>query len=191
MVFEKARVFLGSTNASKVRGVERAFNLFFQSVEVIPLEVETGVSAQPSSVDETMRGAMNRAEKAAAHLQDDAQDCYVVGIEAGEMRQMRPDGCKGVFMLTCACVMKDGSVHFGFSPGFELPRTLAKLVEKHELSKAVALFGYDEQRIKQEEGLIGVLSHGKVLREHLNEQAVVMALLGFIGGHERFEKVEV
>ena len=70
-------IAVGSPNPVKVRAVEKAFNKFFEYVEIVSREVDSGVKAFPDSEELIMRGAKNRAF--ASH-----KDCdYSVGIEGG------------------------------------------------------------------------------------------------------------
>ncbi|GAX90221.1 DUF84 family protein [Effusibacillus lacus] len=64
------RVAVGSSNPAKVKAVQAAFEALGHQVHVVGFDVESGVSAQPFSDEETVEGALNRA-KAAIHMQSD------------------------------------------------------------------------------------------------------------------------
>ena len=59
---------VGTANAGKLQAVRRALALYplLARLEVLPQKVESGVSDQPSTLEETTRGASNRARAAAA-----------------------------------------------------------------------------------------------------------------------------
>ena len=54
------QVLLGSRNAAKKRAVEEAFKRFFESVQAGGAEVQSSVAGQPKSLDEIVRGAVNK-----------------------------------------------------------------------------------------------------------------------------------
>src|SRR5205085_255462 len=97
---ESMIVCVGSANPMKVTATRAAFSKFFRKVRVRGIEVASGVSPQPISFGEVVKGARERARRA-------FRDCdYSVGIEAGVFRvasvSTRP------FQITLACVF-DGT----------------------------------------------------------------------------------
>ena len=54
------KVLVGSKNPVKIASVSEAFANYFDDLEVVGIEVESGVSVQPVN-DETFIGAQNRA----------------------------------------------------------------------------------------------------------------------------------
>lgn len=58
------RVIVASTNPVKINAARRAFERLFpdDQFEVVGEEVKSGVSDQPMSDEETLRGATNRAD---------------------------------------------------------------------------------------------------------------------------------
>lgn len=77
-------------------------------------EVSSSVSNQPKSLDETVRGAMNRALGSFV-------DCsYSFGIESG---LMAVPNTKSGFMDVCVCAIYDGTeYHIGLSSAWEAPK---------------------------------------------------------------------
>jgi inosine/xanthosine triphosphatase len=71
------KVIIGSTNPAKVAAVKNAFTYTYS--EYISLDISSGVSDQPFSDDETIKGAVNRAVGA---LQQGNGDIGV-GLEGG------------------------------------------------------------------------------------------------------------
>src|SRR5258708_40205244 len=74
-------VAVGSKNPVKVQAVKAAFEKVFpeKKWDVVGIEVESEVSAQPMSDEESVRGARNRAQKALKKMKAD----FGVGIEGG------------------------------------------------------------------------------------------------------------
>lgn len=56
------RVAIGSKNPAKVGAVKLAFDTMGIAAEIVGVEVESGVSAQPFSDEETIQGAVQRAK---------------------------------------------------------------------------------------------------------------------------------
>lgn len=115
------RIHVGSQNKVKISAVSEAIRdyEFLSDAEVSSLDVESEVSEQPKSIDETIRGAMNRARNA-------FQNCdYSFGLEDGLMRVPHT---KTDYMNVCACAMYDGqNYHIGLSSAFEYLMTLRDL----------------------------------------------------------------
>ncbi|MCH7834500.1 MAG: DUF84 family protein [Proteobacteria bacterium] len=75
-------VVVASRNPVKQSAVRQAFSSQFPSVdlELIPVDVESGVNAQPDGDEETRRGARSRVD-AARRARPDAD--FWVGLEGG------------------------------------------------------------------------------------------------------------
>ncbi len=68
---------LGSTSALKKRAVEQFLQKHSLKATVLTKEVSSGVSSQPMSDEETMQGAMYRAQQASE------EEAYSIGFEGG------------------------------------------------------------------------------------------------------------
>ncbi|OGI15235.1 hypothetical protein A3K63_04145, partial [Candidatus Micrarchaeota archaeon RBG_16_49_10] len=142
------------------------------NAEVIGIEVDSGVPEQPKSVDEVVRGAMNRAVGA-------FKDCeYSFGIEDG---LMEVHGTKTGYMNICVCAIYDGkNYHIGLSSAFEYPREVTRLVleEGLDINQAAHKAGLTKKtKVGSAEGVIGILTHGRLPRKEYTKQAVTMALI--------------
>ena len=74
-------VAIGSLNPVKIKGVREAYtSIFGADISVRGIAVESGVSPQPLSLEETIRGAMNRAEEALKVVRDAV---HGVGVRQG------------------------------------------------------------------------------------------------------------
>ena len=167
-------VAVGSLNPVKVIGVKKAYEKVFRNVSVKPVKVDSGVSPQPLSLEETVKGAFNRAFKS---LQEINVAEHGVGIEAGwvKVEELWLD------IQVAAIVDRKGVKSLGFSPAFPLPknvvrRVLKDNVEMEEVFEEIS--GIPE--IGEKEGAIGFLTKSRVTRVNLTIQAVLMALIPFM-----------
>ncbi|MDK6028674.1 inosine/xanthosine triphosphatase [Ignisphaera sp. 4213-co] len=169
------RVCVGSKNPSKIEGVRRAFQAFFNNVDVKGCAVETGLPPQPIGIEITMRGARIRAEKALKCF----SDCdFGVGVEAGFI------SFGEVFydVQVTYIVDRNGFASYGFSPAFPIPKKFAELIIKgvfKELEEVVDNF-YGTKNIGEKGGFIKLLTKGVVRREDLTYYSVIAALIPFI-----------
>ena len=147
-------VRVGTANAMKVSATRKAFARFFKKAKVVGVDVPSSVSPQPISFGEIVRGARDRARRA-------FRDCdFSVGIEAGIFKvgpvSPRP------FQITMACVFAGTRAALGAGPFFELPPAMVK------------------QIVQADTGSVAVVTKGKVNRESVTRDAVVMALAPFV-----------
>lgn len=79
------------------------------------------------------------------------------------------------FMDCSICAIYDGTHYYiGFSPSFEYPKTAVERVLKgEEIGFMTDIFG---DTAKGRKGAIGVLTGERILRDELEEYAVIMAL---------------
>ncbi len=167
------RVAVGSTNPSKVLAVKKAW-ILMGDAEVLGVKVPSGVSEQPRTMNEIVKGACNRALNALKIANAD----YGVGIEAGYISvPLLKD--KILDIQVAVIVDKTGYETIGFSPAFEVPpsalshRTLGEYMAKIS----------GRNKINEEIGAIGYLSIGTVTRMELTYYAVLMALIPRINKH--------
>ncbi len=170
------RVVVASRNPVKVGAVEGAFRRMVPGgvAEVVGVSVESGVSDQPLSDLETMHGAEARAEAAEA-LRPEAD--YWVGIEGGI--ESRAESCTengGMMAFAWVVVRSSFGIGRARSGSFFLPDEVSRLVrEGMELGEADDIV-FARSDSKQEEGAVGLLTHGVIDRRALYEHAVVLAL---------------
>ncbi len=166
------RIAVGSTNPTKVKAVERVMTRIYGDVEVLGVEVESGVPDQPIGIEEIARGAINRAKKALETGVD-----LGVGIEAGIYPF--PGTLTGYLdVQVCAVVSPDGRITMGHGPGFEYPPVVIERILNEGVEAGVAMGQLvKDPELKRKVGAIGVLSKGLLTRTELNEMAVLMAMI--------------
>jgi len=167
------RVAVGSTNPTKVKAVERVMRRIYGDVEVLGVEVESGVPDQPIGIEEIARGAINRAKRALEKTNADLG----VGIEAGIYPF--PGTLTGYLNVhVCAVVSPDGRITMGHGPGFEYPPVVIERILKRGVEAGIAMGELvRDPELKRKVGAIGVLSKGLLTRTELNEMAVLMAMI--------------
>lgn len=166
---------IGSKNPVKLKAVQEVILSCgrFENEVFNAMAVSSGVSEQPIGLEEIIAGARNRAMGA-------YDGCELsVGLESGLIPV--PLTQSGHMNLT-ACAIYDGSrFGTGLGPAFELSAAVTRLVleEKLDLSCAVKRSGLtDHPYIGYSEGLIGILTRGRVTRLEYSKPAVSMALAG-------------
>lgn len=171
------KVIVGSTNPIKIEATRIAFAKYerFRDISVQGSDVNSKVSEQPKSLEETIVGAANRAKSAFKNCD------YSVGIESG---LMDVPFTKSGQMDVCACSIYDGSGHnLGLSEAFEFPTEMMQIIREQGVDANEAAFraGLTKKRkIGSEMGVIGLLTGGRITRKDYTVQAVDMALLQII-----------
>lgn len=167
------KIKVASTNPQKIQAVKDMVTQyeFLKDSEIEGVSVSSGVSDQPKSIDETVLGAMNRSKNAFS-------DCDLsFGIESGLMAV--PNTKSGV-MDICVCAIYDGKQHhLGVSSAFDVPHKVMKLMkEGMNMQDACFEAGITQNKtLGSSEGLIGILTKGRVTRLEYTKQAVMSALI--------------
>lgn len=166
------KIAVGTTNPSKIKGIERAYRkLLGKEINIISVKVKSGVSAQPLSLEETMRGAINRARKAIERVRDADEG---VGVEAGFFNILD----KTFDVQIAAIIDRENNITYGLSPAFQIPPLFVDKILKEGIELEVVVdnyFGTKDIGIKG--GFISILTKNKITREELTELAVAMALI--------------
>ena len=168
------KINIASKNPVKISALKELVDDYgiLQGAEVNSVDVGSDVSGQPKSLEETIQGAINRATKSFA-------DCkYSIGIESGLMAV--PQAKTGNMDL-CACAIYDGNKHHvGLSCAFELPHKVTKMIHESGLEVEGASYKSgltDNPKIGSSEGIIGILTKGRITRKDQTKQAIQMALM--------------
>jgi inosine/xanthosine triphosphatase len=169
------KLSVGSKNKNKLAAVEEAVLLYpklFPEPEVVSANITIEEFGHPKSLDETVRGAMDRAQ--AAFL-----DCtYSFGLEGGLMAVPHT---KTGFMEVGVCAIYDGTnFHLGLSPAFEWPKKVFDLITKENMdgSQAVKQAGLTtEQKLGNEQGVISLLTQGATNRKEQSKSSVITAII--------------
>lgn len=170
-------IAIGSTNPIKIMAFDEVIKQYvlLKSARIHPISVSSEVADQPLSLNETVRGAKNRARNAF----NGCTGClFSIGIESGLMEVSES---KTGFMEFCVCCVYNGQdYYFGQSCAFELPLAIVNLMlkEKKELGEACFLAGYtNNPKLGAAEGLISILTNGRINRKEYTKQAIITALI--------------
>lgn len=197
----KVILAVGSKRGPKLSAVAEALGSFSSALvpdaqfEVVGVEVESGVNHTPSSREELMRGARQRAEALVQLERKNAAGWqYFVGLEGGldvvlegsspeEMQwraTLKQYGRRRVFLESWAYVTDGVRGHFGCSGGIELPDALSREVLENgvELSVAIDKFA-GAIGIRDAQGAWGVLSSNFITRQEAFRVAVLAAFAPF------------
>jgi inosine/xanthosine triphosphatase len=167
------KILVGSVNPVKVDSVKEAFSNYFFDIEVIGIDVESGVPVQPIG-DDTFIGARNRANNL-LKINNEKNLCadLFVGIEGGIANQFNK-----WFAFGCMCVIdKHGNEGFGTSPHFELPNLVTEqLLNGVELGVVMDNI-QNEENTKQKQGAIGYFTKGAMNRKELYVEGLKVAVI--------------
>jgi inosine/xanthosine triphosphatase len=168
------KINIGSKNKQKVEALREILKDYpdFPGAEIISKDVSSDVADQPKSLDETIKGAMNRAKNA-------FDDCeYSFGLESGLMAV--PETKTGYMDFT-ACAIYDGKkFHLGLSSAFEYPIKITKYVLENNdnISNAFNKLGLTKSNnLGSEEGAIGILTRNRLTRKSYTKEAIRTALI--------------
>jgi inosine/xanthosine triphosphatase len=168
------KVAVGSKNSVKINAVKDAFRLVFPQKrwDVIGIDVESGVSNQPMSDRESIKGARNRAKKALKILKAD----FGVGLEGG-LHEI--DG-RWFDNGWIAVIDKNGKEGFGSTVKMPTPEKLMELIHKGiELGVANDIL-FKRTNSKHAEGHFGIMTNNIITRTSGYRDGVVAALTRFI-----------
>ncbi|MFC1653989.1 inosine/xanthosine triphosphatase [Patescibacteria group bacterium] len=162
------KIVVGSTNPVKINSVKNATKEHLSDVEVIGVEVESSVSDQPMSDEETKNGAFERAVAARNKMKSD----YGIGLEGGVFVE------DGKVWNTVWCCVVDGNENVEYVNGFRfvLPEKLErKILKGEEMGPAMdSLIGTED--IKKKQGSIWIMTDGWITREECYRDLVRIAL---------------
>jgi len=167
------KINIGTKNGIKIGALRETVSGydFLKNAIVEGIEAGSGVSNQPKNLEETVRGAKNRARDAFSGCDLSA------GIEDGLMEVL--DSRTG-FMNVTVCAFYDGKQYYlGISAAFEYPPRAVELV-KNGLDINQAFYQMkltDDPQIGSSRGAIGILTKGRWQRKDTVKQAIVAALI--------------
>lgn len=168
------KVAVGSKNPVKIEAVKQAFEKVFpdETWEVIGIEVVSGVSDQPMSDKESIRGARNRAKNSLRELSAN----YGVGLEGGIQKINEGFFITGWMVI----VNKFGNEGIGSTISMQMSSAHMKLI-----NQGIELGHADDQIFKTENskhklGYFGAMTNGALPRMEAYRDGVITALTRFV-----------
>jgi len=153
------KCYLGSLNSTKLNATKEVFKEY----NVIGIAVDSGVSKQPFSDGETLKGALNRAKGL-------PKDGLRIGLEAGLSEHF-----ESLFLINWGVLIdQEDNIYYAGGTRIPLPQNIHKLLlnKEKELSNIMdELLG--TSNINEKEGAIGYLTNLQVKRKdifvHINK----------------------
>lgn len=159
-------VRVASENPAKIKAVASAFEQLTIQCELQEYAAESGVSAQPFSIEETKRGACNRARNAL-----EGADA-AIGLEGGVFE------LEGELYLCNwgALVTAEGAVYTAGGAQVPLPEEIAERLRAGEELGPVMDDYANEAGIRRHKGAIGILTAGRLNRVQLFTQITILLI---------------
>ena len=169
------QVVIASHNPTKIRAVKDAFSsqLPGKTIDFLAVDVESGVSDQPFSDEETRLGARNRARNA---QKIHPQANFWIGLEGGV------DTFTGQLMTFAwmAILGSDGNTSMARTVTLPLPPAVKELMDQGlELGDANDRV-FATVNSKHQGGAFSLLTAGLYTREGVYTEALVTALVPFV-----------
>ncbi len=171
----KAQIVVGSLNPVKLEATREAFSNYYSQIDVLGLEVHSGISDQPIN-EEAIEGAENRAKGLLAinNKRNLAAD-FFVGIEGGISKVY-----DRWFAFGCICIInKHLQKSFGTSAHFELPQFVTERLLRREELGIVMDEIMSAENTKQKGGAISFFTKGVMNRKELYVPGIISALVPF------------
>lgn len=166
------KVVVASKNPVKINAVNLGFRTYFNNVKVKGVSVDSGVSNQPESDEETLKGALNRAKNARKDFKDAN---FWLGIEGGLCTNNNETEA-----FAWIVIMSGDKMGKSRTTTFQLPPKVTELIAKgYELGEANDIL-FKQENSKQKTGAVGLLTQNRISRTGLYKQAVELALVPFI-----------
>lgn len=166
------KIIVASTNPVKIEATFLGFTSYFAGVEVEGVSVESGVSDQPMTDAETLRGARNRVENIKQHFVDAD---FWVGIEGGIQKDENV-----LTAFAWVVILNRSKKGESRTTSFQLPIKVQELIEQGiELGVANDIL-FEKENSKQKMGAVGILSNEQISRTQLYTQSVQLALIPFL-----------
>lgn len=169
------KIVVASKNPVKVDATREAFATLMPDVglAMIPISVDSGVSDQPASDEETRRGARNRVSNARTE-QPDAD--FWVGLEGGidifDEQLMA--------FAWMAIQGRNGNISAARSATLPLPPAVKQLIDSGMELGAANDQVFATVNSKQGGGAYGLLTDGLYTRESIYSQTLILALIPFV-----------
>jgi len=167
------KIGIGSNNPSKIEAARLAYKKMEMEADIIGIEVDSNVSEQPFSDEETMEGAVNRAENVMTQMSD--LD-YAIGLEGGVVETPY-----GMFLCNWAAIIdKDGNLGIGGGQRVQLPEQIVESLKMgRELGEVIDLVT-GKLDVKKNDGTIGILTNNYVTRSSMFSDAIICAYSRFL-----------
>lgn len=166
------KILVGTKNKGKIEGAKRAFERYFDDVDVEGINVESEVSPEPLN-EEIKKGVQNRVKNLKKYASENGIEAdYYVASEAGFFNTF------GMWMDINFAMIEDknGFSSYGASDSFVIPDKLVDEAIKTELRYVMERI-FKIENGNQNGGGINNLTDEVISRIDLTEHAYIMALI--------------
>ena len=166
------KVLVGTQNPGKLEGAKRAFERYFDNVEIVGVPVDSGVSKEPLN-EEIRKGVETRVQNVKKYAKENGIDAdYYIASEAGFFNTF------GMWMDTNFAMIEDknGFKSYGSSDCFVMPDRLAEEAIRTELRDVMNRI-FNMKDMNKAGGGINNLTDEAITRIDLTEHAYIMALI--------------
>lgn len=174
------KIFVASKNPVKINAITLAAQANYPDLEVISLAVKSGVSAQPLTDQETLKGSINRAKAlkklaSAEKLYSHNQEVLFIGAEGGVYHPSFAKKKQELWSTVWISVLdQENKIYSASGARFCLPQKLATGILAGKELGAVMGALFNDVNLKQKSGAIGILTNGFIDR---TEEYVAIAKL--------------
>jgi len=174
------KIFVASKNPVKINAITIAASETYPDVEVLGIAVSSGVSAQPMTDEETLRGSINRAQALkklalAKKLCSVKEEVIFVGAEGGVYHPSFAQKKQELWSTVWISVLdQEDKIYSASGARFRLPQKLTNGILTGKELGAVMGALFNDPKLKQKSGAIGILTQGFIDR---TEEYVAIAKL--------------
>lgn len=171
------KILMGTKNPGKIEGAKRAFERYFDDVEIEGVSVNSDVPEQPFNT-ELYEGASNRVKNLRKYAEENnIKADFFVASEGGITEGL------GTIIEFNIAVVEDaaGYKSTGASPGFPVPERYIPEIKEKDLGQLMDRL-FDGDKLSKGKGGIGMLTKDQLTRIDMTEQAFIMALTSHING---------
>ncbi|MBM7715297.1 DUF84 family protein [Siminovitchia sp. FSL H7-0308] len=162
-------VAVGSQNKAKLKAVQRAFQELEIEAEIVPVDAPSHVSAMPFSDEETIHGAIHRAEFCLENSKADV----AIGLEGGVT-----EATFGLFLCNWGALAEKGKKPLlAGGARILLPEEIAGRLRMGEELGPVMDDYSKRSGISSNEGAIGIFTNGRIERAEMFKH-IIKLLIG-------------
>lgn len=171
------KILIGTKNPGKIEGAKRAFERYFDNIEIEGISVDSEVGNQPLN-EEIIKGAKNRVKNLRKYaMENNMKVDFFIASEAGITNLLG----EWIDINVAVIENNEGLQSLGISQGFEIPEKYVNEILETELGKVMDKI-FSENDLNKGKGGINILTKNQVSRISLTENAFIMALIKHING---------
>lgn len=171
------KILMGTKNPGKIEGAKKAFEQYFDNIEIEGISVSSEVSDQPVN-EEIFKGAKNRVKNLRKYAKENNIDAdFYIASEAG-ITNLLGDW---IDINSAVIESREGLQSVGTSQGFPIPEKYVDEIIETELGKVMDKI-FSGEKLGNGKGGISFLTKDVITRINLTKDAFIMALIPHING---------